>query len=100
MCATDICLHWHGQEPLIPQEAIVSELRHHPFLPKLATLADEIRALRKYARYAKKSDNLTSLITVPVGLLMYLDEAADVLEEQLPKESAADQDLPRYGLYL
>ena len=78
----------------------MSELRHHPYLPKMITLEDEIRRLRKYARYAKKSENLGAPITVPVGLLMYFDEAADMLEEQLPEEPTREQDLPRYGMYL
>ena len=74
--------------------------RHHPYLPKLITPEDEIRHLRKLARYAKKSDSLSNLITIPIGWLVYLDEAADMLEEQLPEQPTSDQDLPRYGMYL
>ena len=78
----------------------MTDLRHHPFLPKLISPEDEIRYLRKLARYAKKSDNLKQPITIPMGFLVYFDEAADALEEQLPKEDKPGQEPDRPGMYL
>lgn len=78
----------------------MAELRHHPYRPRLITLEDEIRRVRRYAEVAEQADNLSRSVTVPLGMLKYFRLAVDVLEEELPEESKPDQGLPRYGMYL
>ena len=78
----------------------MARLKNHPYRPKLISSEEQIRLLRRYADLPKKSDDLSKPITVPIGILLSLDDAADALVEQLSEETTFDQDAPRYGMYL
>lgn len=78
----------------------MSELRRHPYRPKLISLKDEIRLLRRMSEAAKQAIHAGKPTTIPADFLLSFDQLADYLAEESPEESAADQDLPRYGMYL
>ena len=78
----------------------MAELRYHPYRPRLITLEDEIRRLRRYVQAVENAEDLSKPISVPLGMLRYLGMAVDALEDQLPEQPTSDQNLPRYGMYL
>ena len=90
----------HGQGPLSHKEAIMaSNLKQVPFRSKLVTPEEEIDGLRRLARLAQNAGDLRKSIDIQVGILAYLDQVADALEEELP-QTCSEDGLPRYGQYL